>query len=89
MRQKHVLVNERVVNIPSLQVRVGDVLAIKDKSRQLGLFSLAGDLHAKRPTLSWCETDRANMCGKIKAMPVREELGINVKERLVVELYSK
>ena len=89
VRQKHILVNDQLVNIPSAKVYVGDEISIKDKSKRMDLLSLAGELYEKRPALSWCETDRDQKCGKIKSMPVREELGINVKERLVVELYSK
>ena len=89
VRQKHVLLNDRVVNIPSLRVKVGDEIAIKEKSRKMDLLSLAAESYNKRPALSWCETDWEKMCGKIKALPVREEFGLNVKERLVVELYSK
>ena len=89
VRQKHIELNGKVVNIPALQVKVGDEIAVREKSRKMEMLKLAADLFNKRPALSWCETDQDKKCGKIKSLPVRDELGLNVKERLVVELYSK
>ena len=89
VRQKHIELNGRIVNIPALVVKVGDEIAVREKSRKLDVLTLAVELYNKRPALSWCEIDQDKKCGKIKSLPVRDELGLNVKERLVVELYSK
>ena len=89
VRNKHVLLNGRVSNIPSLHIKVGDEISIRDKSKKMNLFPLAAELYNRRPALSWCESDLDKMTGKVTSLPVRDELGINVKERFVVELYSK
>ena len=89
VRNKHVELNGKIVNIPSVKVKVGDQVAIKEKSRNLSLFALAEELFSRRPALSWCESNFDKMTGKMLSLPVRDELGINVKERFVVELYSK
>ena len=89
VRNKHVLLNGKVANIPSLQIKVGDEISICEKSKKMSIFPLAAELHSRRPALSWCESDLEKLTGKMLSLPVRDELGINVKERFVVELYSK
>lgn len=85
---KHILVNGEVVNIPSYAVKQGDVISIreKDKSMQVIADALSGFNHSKYPWLEWNEADKA---GKFLHVPEREDIPENIKEQLIVELYSK
>ena len=78
----------KVVNIPSFQVKPGMVVAVREKSKSLEVIaaSLEGFNHAKYNWLEWNEADKA---GKFLNIPPREEIPENIKEQLIVELYSK
>ncbi len=78
----------KVVNIPSYQVKAGDVVAVREKSKSLEVIAdnLAGFNHSKYPWIEWDETAKA---GKFLHMPEREDIPENIKEQLIVELYSK
>lgn len=90
VRQGHFLVNGRKVNIPSFQVRVGDVVELREKSRQIGRVNEALDGVMRRGVPSWVELDRAAFKGSLKTLPVRDEMTTPVfQEHLIVELYSK
>ncbi len=86
---RHFLVNGRIVNIPSFLVTPGDVIQVRDGSRKMEIFSdsirrIKGDLD-----LPWLEIEKAKMKGTFIAVPERDQMNIEVNERLVVELYSK
>lgn len=85
---RHITVDGEVVNIPSYQVRPGQVIAVreKDKSMEVILNSLSGFNHSKYP---WIEYDELNMSGVFLHIPEREDIPENIKEQLIVELYSK
>ncbi len=85
---KHIVVNGAVVNIPSYQVKPGDVVGVREKSKSLEVIaaSLSGFNHSKYP---WIEFDAASQCGKFLHMPDRADIPENIKEQLIVELYSK
>jgi small subunit ribosomal protein S4 len=85
---KHIVVNGQVVNIPSFQVKAGDVVAVREKSKSLEVIadSLSGFNHSK---YAWIEFDSASMAGKFLHMPERTDIPENIKEQLIVELYSK
>ncbi|PIF01924.1 MAG: 30S ribosomal protein S4 [Paludibacter sp.] len=85
---KHIVVNGRVVNIPSYHVRPGDVIEVrqKDKSMEVILDSLSGFNHSK---YAWIEYDESKMAGVFLHIPNREDIPENIKEQLIVELYSK
>ena len=85
---KHVTVNGKVVNIPSFNVVPGDVVAVREKSKSLEVIadSLAGFNHAK---YAWIEWDESIKGGKLLHIPAREDIPENIKEQLIVELYSK
>lgn len=85
---KHVTVNGEVVNIPSYRVKPGDVVAVREKSKSLEVITdnLAGFNHSKYP---WIEWDASVMGGKLLHLPQREDIPENIKEQLIVELYSK
>ncbi len=89
VRHNHILVNGKRVNIPNVQVRVGDTVSVEQKSRKMTLFVLAADLFGRRTKTMWVEVDLAQFTGKVIAVPKRDDIQMNVKERLVVELYSK
>lgn len=85
---RHIVVNGAVVNIPSYQVKAGDVVAVREKSKSLEVItaSLSGFNHSKYP---WIEFDAASQGGKFLHMPDRADIPENIKEQLIVELYSK
>lgn len=89
VRHNHILVNGKRVNIPSVVLKAGDTVSVANKSKQMVTFSMAQDLYKKKPTLPWLEVDGAQFSGKILTMPQRGDIQMSVKERLVVELYSK
>ena len=84
----HITVNGKVVNIPSYEVKPGQVVAVREKSKSLEVIaaSLDGFNHSKYSWLEWNEAEKA---GKFINMPQREEIPENIKEQLIVELYSK
>ena len=85
---KHITVNGVVVNIPSFSLRVGDVVAVREKSKSLEAIgdSLASRASGKYPWLEWAGEE---MSGKMINFPQREEIPENIQEQLIVELYSK
>ncbi len=89
VRHNHFLVNNKKVNIPSFQIKVGDVITLKEKSRKNELIADNLDGVARRGVPSWLELDQAAFQGTVKALPNREELTMPIQEQLVVELYSK
>jgi len=90
VRHGHVEVNGRKVNIPSFQVKKGDAVSIKEKSRSHPAILAARDATAHQPAPSWLEVDREELKGRVIAGPKRDELvQIQLNEQLIVELYSK
>lgn len=85
---KHITVNGEVVNIPSYSVRPGDVIAVRERSKTLEAItnSVAG---RKQNKYSWLEWDANELSGKFLNYPTRDEIPENIKEQLIVELYSK
>lgn len=84
---RHITVNGKLVNIPSYSLRIGDVIGIREKSKSLEVItnSLAND----STVVEWLDWDRANFSGKIVSLPTRDQISENIKEQLIVELYSK
>ena len=89
VRHGHILVNGKRVNIPSYQVRVGDVVSVKEQSRQLGKILTAMEGAQRRGVPEWAELDRDNCSGRIKILPTRSDITMPINEKLIVELYSK
>lgn len=85
---RHITVNGKVVGIPSYQVQPGDVVGVREKAKSLEVIgdALAGFNHTKYPWIEWDETAKA---GKFLHVPEREDIPENIKEQLIVELYSK
>ncbi len=85
---RHITVNGEVVNIASYSVKAGDIIAVREKSKSLEVIAdaLAGFNHSKYPWIEWDESQKA---GKFLHVPAREDIPENIKEQLIVELYSK
>ena len=85
---RHITVNGKVVNVPSLECTAGDVVAVREKSKSLESItdSLLSGRSAKYPWLEW---DQATLKGVFTKFPERDEIPENIKEQLIVELYSK
>ena len=87
---KAITVNDRVVNIPSYEVKPNDVIAVREKAKKQSRIKSALDLAGQRalkPT--WIDVDQDNLKGTFKSKPERAELPADIKEALIVELYSK
>ncbi|MDD6002713.1 MAG: 30S ribosomal protein S4 [Bacteroidales bacterium] len=85
---RHIVVNGKVLGIPSYHVKVGDIIGVREKSKALEVItnSLQG---ANRSRFNWLEWDNASLSGKFMNVPAREDIPENIKEQLIVELYSK
>ena len=85
----HFTVNGKRCNIPSAQVKVGDVIAVCQKSQESVKFKTLLEEYGKKAVPQWMERAADTFEGKIVAMPVREDIDFEVSENLIVELYSK
>lgn len=83
----HILVNGKKVDISSYLVNQGDTITLKEKSKELVLVESA--LKEERETPKWLSFDKESMAGKVLAIPQREDIPLDIKEELIVELYSK
>ena len=86
---KAIVVNGRVVNIPSFQVSVNDVVAVREKSKKQARIKASLELAEQREKPTWLEVDSAKMEGVFKRVPERSDLSADINEHLIVELYSK
>ncbi len=81
--------NGRRVNIPSMQVKPGDVVEVREEARKIPVIMEAQEVIARRGCPEWLASDGANFKGEVKAMPTREDIQFPINEQLIVELYSK
>ena len=86
---RHVLVNGKIVNIPSYLVKAGDVIEIKEKAKSSARYKEVLEYTTGRIIPAWLDVDLENLKGSVKALPTREEIDVPVDELLIVELYSK
>jgi small subunit ribosomal protein S4 len=84
---KHVTVNGEVVNVPSFQLKPGDIVALKDKSKDN--TSVTSQIRGKNQKFNWVDWNETEMKGTFITYPERESVPENIKEQLIVELYSK
>ena len=84
---RHIVVNGNIVNIPSYELRSGDVIGIREKSKSLE--AITNSLTGRTDKYSWLEWDDEKLEGKFLNFPAREEIPENIREQLIVELYSK
>jgi small subunit ribosomal protein S4 len=89
VRHKHIKVNGRTVNIPSFQVRPGDKIEIREKSKKKTRIQTALEVAGRREASEWLELDQANLIATVKAMPAREAITLPIQEQLIVEFYSR
>lgn len=89
VRHNLITVNGKKVNIPSYSVKIGDVIEVKEKSKNFQRFKDITASTASRITPEWLSSDRENLKGTILSLPKRDAINIPVNETLIVELYSK
>lgn len=89
VRHNLIRINGRKVNIPSYQVRVGDLISLKEKYQKNELIVDNLEGAARRGMPSWLELDQSKFQGTVKALPNRDEITMPIQEQLIVELYSK
>lgn len=84
---RHIFVNGELVNIPSYTLRVGDVVSVREKSKSLSVVSSA--VATNNTIHEWLLFNAEQLSGEVKAVPSRDQIPENIKEQLIVELYSK
>ena len=89
VRHNHVQINGKKVNIPSYQMKVGDVITVKEKSQSLAGIKTIIETTSSRAIPEWMDADLENFTAKVVEKPVRDQIHIPVEETLIVELYSK
>jgi small subunit ribosomal protein S4 len=85
----HILVNGRRLSIPSALVKAGDVVGVREKSRQSEYFKAVAEIAGPMSVPPWLTYDKNTMTGKIDRLPARAEIDAPIAEHLIVELYSK
>ena len=85
---KHITVNNQIVNIPSFNLKVGDVISVREKSKSLEAITNSVTITVNK-RFPWLEWDVSALTGKVVAVPQRDEIPENIQEQLIVELYSK
>ncbi len=85
---KHITVNGHIVNVPSFNVKPGDIVSVREKSKSLEMITDSIASHDPRK-YKWLEWDNSQMSGKLTNAPARDEIPENLQEQLIVELYSK
>ncbi|GEA50441.1 30S ribosomal protein S4 [Vibrio inusitatus NBRC 102082] len=86
---KAILVNGKVVNVPSFKVAANDVVSIREKAKQQSRIKAALEVAEQREKPTWIEVDGSKMEGTFKRLPERSDLSADINEHLIVELYSK
>jgi small subunit ribosomal protein S4 len=89
VRHGHIQVNNRKVDIPSYEVKVGDEIAVRENSRKMTSIAGAIDFSSHQQAPTWIDVNREGMTARIQALPKREDISLPVNEQLIVELYSK
>ena len=85
----HILVNGKKVDIASYQVKVGDVISVRDKSADVECFKTLKEQGASRTIPKWLELDAEKLTGKVVALPQRDDVDLPIEEHLIVEYYSR
>jgi small subunit ribosomal protein S4 len=85
----HMTVNDKKVNLPSYQVKLGDTISVREKSRQTHVLQSNMEASAQRGFPPWVEVEPEKLTGKLLRLPNKEEVALPVQEKLVIELYSR
>ena len=89
VRHNHFTVNGKKVNIPSYQVKKGDVIELREKSKAIQAITDSLEAIVRRGVPQWLEIDKEKFKGEVKGVPAREDITLPIQEQLIVELYSK
>lgn len=89
VRHGHIEVNGRKASIPSMRLRVGDTVTIRQKSKQMQPVLQSLQWNENRPPAPWLDVDRTALTAKVRQLPLRESIDVPVQEQMIVELYSK
>jgi small subunit ribosomal protein S4 len=89
VRHNHFSVNGKKVNIPSYIMKTGDVIELKEKSRNVAAITESLETIVRRGIPQWLELDKDGFKGVVKSLPAREDVTLPIQEQLIVELYSK
>jgi small subunit ribosomal protein S4 len=89
VRHRHLLVNDKIIDVPSYQMKPGDVIQVKEKSRKMALIHDAMQKIKEGRQMPWLQLDKAGMRGTFLEVPNRADMPVTFNEHLVVELYSK
>jgi len=89
VRHRHFLVNNRIIDIPSYQLKPGDVIQVREKSRKMALIHESMQKVKEGQQMPWLTLDKANMKGVFLEVPNRADIPVPFNENLVIELYSK
>lgn len=85
----HILINGKKVNIPSYLIKQGDVITVREKSKNSDRMKEIVEVNASRLVPKWLDMDKNTLTGKVVALPARDDIDYEVEEHLIVELYSK
>jgi len=89
VRHRHFSVNGRTVDIPSFQVRAGDEVQVREKSRELVVIKSSLDARKGQGVPDWIDLNADRLSGRVLSIPTRASIGVPINEQLIVELYSK
>ena len=89
VRHRHVMINGKIVNIPSYLVRPGDKITLRERSQKLKRVENALENTSQRAIPEWLEFDKESLTGMVKTLPNRESVSVPIQERFVVEFYSR
>lgn len=89
VRHGHFTLNGQRADVPSMLVKPGDVIAVRERSRQLTYFKTLAETLGERPVPPWMTLDAASMSGRILSLPSREQIDTTLNEQLIVEYYSR
>lgn len=89
VKHNHFTINGQKVNIPSMLVKVGDVIQVKEKSMEAVKFQEIKESIAHKTPPAWLELDKNNLAGKVLALPNRDQIDVPIEDHLIVELYSR
>ncbi|MFP4572550.1 MAG: 30S ribosomal protein S4 [Desulfobacterales bacterium] len=89
IKHNHFLINGRKVNIPSYQVGAGDVIEVREKSKNVAAITEAIEAVIRRSMPQWLELDKEGMKGSVNTLPVRDDITMPIQEHQIIEFYSK
>jgi small subunit ribosomal protein S4 len=89
VRHGHITLNKRKVDIPSYQVKPGDIIAWKEESKKLPLYSEVAEEIESKTIPNWLSLDRETFSGQVLTTPSRNDIDVTIDERLIVEYYSR